>query len=167
MRTSLFLILLCLLLTGCGTAVPAETTVPPATEPEHMMIGNPWVSYDSMQEAEKAVGFSFTLPEIVAGSYQAESFRVMAGQLMEVVYRDSAFEVTVRQQPGEGQDLSGDYRTYDSITVTETDKATITFKSNGTEWLYLISCNGYSYSMYAPNKFWGDSCNDFGTLLTQ
>ena len=167
MRNSLFLILLCLLLCGCGTTAPTDTSAPTSTEPENLMIGNPWVSYDSMEEAEEAVGFDFTLPETVAGSYQAESFRVMAGTLMEVMYRDDAFLVTVRQQPGEGQDISGDYRTYDSITVTETDKATITFKSNGTEWLHLISCNGYSYSMYAPNKFWGDSCNDFTTLLTQ
>lgn len=160
-------LLLCLALTGCTAAAPEETAAVPteAAAPQNLTLANPWVSYASMEEAENAVGFSFVLPETVAGSYKAESFRVMAGQLMEVTYRDDSFEVIVRQQPGEGQDLSGDYRTYETIQVTEADGYTITFKSNGRQWLYLVSANGYSYSMYAPNQFWGDSCSDFGSYL--
>lgn len=153
MKKLVFLALILVLLTGCGAS--SEDTAPLA------QLANPWAEHESLSAAEEAVGFSLSIPETVEGSYQAESFRVMNGLLLEVTYRDRDFEVTVRKMSGEGQDISGDYRDYETLSVTELDDRTITNKLLEDSWLTLISYDGYSYSLYAPNGYWGDSHGGF------
>ena len=160
------LFLLCLLLTSCAsTEQPPETTAETAPI---LQLANPWKDYPSLEEAEAACGLDFPLEDVVADSYKAESYRVMNGQLMEVTYRDNTFEVTVRMQAGEKQDISGVYEEFENITTFETDTHTITnkkIKEGGI--LQLISKDGCSYSFYAPNHYWGDSNADFLAFLNK
>ena len=113
-------------------------------EEELTQIGNPWVDYDRLSDAEDAVGFKLGMPTEITGGFIAEEFRVMNNELLEIVYRDGDYEVTVRKAPGEDQDISGVYSDPEA-------------KGN----LDLYSLNGYSYSLYAPNGYWGDSGEDF------
>lgn len=167
MRKTMILMLVCLMLAGCGNQVTPEETSVPTTEAA-LQIGNPWKSYDTLAEAEAVCGLTFPLRETVAGSYIAESFRVMNGQLLEVVYRDDEFEVTVRMESGEGQDLSGVYETFEKEVTFEEENYTITHKytANGGV-LQLISKDGFSYSLYAPIHYWGDSAADFLAFLNE
>ena len=157
----IFSVLLCLLciasLCACGKEAEATT---PATEAV-LQIGNPWVSYETLQEAEAAVGFSFPLEETIEGSYVAESFRVCNKELLEVVYRDGVFEVTVRMKAGEHEDISGIYEEFDIIEPFELGDATGVVKYKDGVWLKLVIYNGYSYSFHAPNGYWGDSAISF------
>lgn len=166
MKTVLSLLLACLLLAGCGsTAQPPETTTDTAPI---LQLANPWKDYPSLEEAEAACGLDFPLEDVVAGSYQAETYRVMNGQLLEVTYRDDSFEVTVRMQAGEGQDLSGVYEEFENITTFEMDTHTIINKKIKDGGLVqLISKDDYSYSFYAPNHYWGDSNADFLAFLNE
>ena len=163
---NLLILLCCLLLTACAApASPAEAT---ETTEQNMMIGNPWKDYASLAEAEAACGLAFPLEETVAGNCIAETFRVLNGELLEVRYRDDAFEVTVRMQAGEGQDLSGVYAEFENTVTFEEKTYTITHKNieNG-GLLTLISKDGFSYSFYAPNRYWGDSAADFLAFLNE
>ena len=166
MRKILLLTLLCMLLAGCHSD-PQPTEIPETTT-QNLMIGNPWKDYPSLEEAEAACGLDFPLEETVAGSYQAESFRVLKGELLEVSYRDDRFPVTVRMQAGEGQDLSGVYGEFENIVPFEEETYTVTLnyiKDGGL--LQLISMDGCSYSIYAPNGYWGDSNADFLAFLNE
>jgi len=161
-----FLILLCLLITGCTaeTAATDETVLPT----ESLQLGNPWKSYGSLEAAEAACGLDFPLEETVAGSYRAETFRVMNGELLEITYRDDSFDVTVRMKAGEDDDISGVYAQYSEIHTFEEAAYTMILKyiQNGGS-LQLISKDGHSYSFYAPNHYWGDSNADFLAFLNE
>ena len=166
MKQTMLILIICLLLAGCSSAAQ----IPETTEETAPMLqmGNPWKDYTSLEEAEAACGLDFPLEDVVADSYQAETYRVLNGELLEVTYRDYSFEVTVRMQAGEGQDLSGVYEEFEKITTYEMDTHTIInkkIKDGGI--LQLISKNGYSYSFYAPNHYWGDSNADFLAFLNQ
>ena len=156
MKKILVMLMCCLLICGCS-ASPAETSAPT----KNLQIANPWKNYSSLQEAEAASRLTFPMPEVIADSYTAESFRVMNGQLLEVTYRDSESEVIIRMQAGEGQDLSGVYGESESVRIFEVNGAAITsmYINGGT--VQLISKDGYSYSLYAPNQYWEDSNVDF------
>ena len=166
MKKTMLIFMVCLLLAGCGsTAQSPETTEETAPV---LQMGNPWKDYASLEEAEAACGLDFPLEDVVANSYQAESYRVLNGALLEVTYRDDTFEVTVRMQAGEGQDISGVYAEYKEIHTYEEESYTIILKyiqDGGI--LQLISKDGYSYSFYAPNHYWGDSNADFLTFLNK
>ena len=166
MKQAILILIICLLMAGCSsTAQPTETAAETAPV---LQLANPWKDYPSLEEAEAACGLDFPLEDVVAVSFKAESYRVMNGQLMEVTYRDNTFEVTVRMQAGEKQDISGVYEGFENITTFETDTHTITskkIKDGGI--LQLISKDGCSYSFYAPNHYWGDSNADFLAFLNQ
>ena len=118
-------------------------------------IGNPWSDWDSIEEAEAAVGFSFALPEVIADTYVAEVFRTMNDELIEVVYRDEGFEVCVRKRKGEGQDISGDYNVYEICEETDYYGAVIMNYLNSVDPAakQIISYHGYSWSLVAPNGY--------------
>ena len=158
-------ILVCLmilpLLAGC-TAPKAEQ------EPASQMvaIGNPWTDWASIAEAEAAVGFVFGLPEDIGGFAVAE-IRTMNNELLEIVYRRDDFEVCVRKQAGEGQDISGDYNLYETSGETDRGGATVTFCRNSGNGAIkqLLSYRGYSWSLVALKGFGESSEWDFVDLI--
>ena len=159
---SVILALLCIVsLSGCGKEAESTAPTTEAATESMLQIGNPWVSYDTLQEAEAAVGFDFPLEETVEDSYVAEEFRVCNGELLEVVYRDEMFEVTVRMKVGEHEDISGVYGEFDTVEPFELGDATGVVKYKDGAFLKLLIFNGYSYSFYAPNGSWGDSAISF------
>ena len=162
MKKTVSIILLCLILAvssvGCGGQTAKQNPVS-----QSVAIGNPWSDWNSIEEAESAVGFSFGLPAVVADRYTAVVFRTLNNELIEIIYRDTDFEVCVRKQKGEGQDLSGDYNQYDTCTEENINGGTITHyhHSDNSAVKQLISYDGYSWSLVAPNGYWGDSDLDF------
>ena len=159
MKKTMLIFMVCLQLAGCGSTVPAPETTE-ETAPV-LQLANPWKDYASLEEAEAACGLDFPLEDVVADSYQAESYRVLNGELLEVTYRDATLEVTVRMQAGEGRDLSGVYAEFENISTLETEAHTlISKKIKDGGIVQLISKDGYSYSFSAPNHYWGDSNAD-------
>ena len=152
MKKIISIIILCLfgtiLLVACGkqeVEKPSQTT----------MIGNPWSSWDTIQEAESAVGFAFGLPEVLADSYEAGTIRTLNDKLIEVVYYCGDFKVCVRKQEGEGQDISGDYNQYETCREESYNGGTIANYHNSTNNAVklIISYNGYSWSVVAPEGY--------------
>ena len=153
--------LLCLVLPFVFTRCAAAKTE--KQEITNAAIANPWSAWSSVAEAEQAAGFSFGLPEVIAGTYVADEIRTMNTELIEVVYRDGDREVRVRKQEGEGQDISGDYNTYDIRTEESYRGGTIIscHSTNNNAVKQLVSYGGYSWSLVAANGYWGDSNLDF------
>ena len=155
-------ILLCLILlllfAGCGKAADKETELPQSAQ-----LANPWSSWASIAEAEREVGFSFGPPEVIAETYIAEEIRTMNSEMIEVIYRDEDFEVRVRKQSGEGQDISGDYNKYAFCSEQNNHGGTLTsyYNSDNNAVKQIVSYQGYSWSFVAPNGYWGDSNQDF------
>lgn len=158
MKKITFIVLWCFVIStifaGCGNQAAEQDQIS-----QNVAIGNPWSDWASMEEAEAAAGFSFDLPEVIAGSYIASSFRTLNNELIEIIYRDSDYEICVRKQKGEGQDISGDYNQYDTCTEETFDGGTIShyYNSNNDAVKQLISYKGYSWSLVAPNGYGVDS----------
>ena len=158
MKNVVSIILVCLLIPavfiGCGTQ-----TVEQDQGSQMVAMGNPWSDWDSMEEAEEAVGFSFELPEVIGDRYTAVAFRTMNNELIEIIYRDAEHEIRVRKQKGEGLDISGDYTQYDICTEENINGAAITHyhTSDSTAVKQLISYGGYSWSIVAYDGYQGDS----------
>ena len=164
-KTCIILIALILSVFILGCSMTDDTQ---QSEQAYAELTNPWDEWKTLEEAEKAVGFEFGLPTVMTDSYKAESFKTLNDELIEVVYRDDDYEVIVRKQKGEGQDISGDYNEYLEHGNHERSGA-------GIEWFWglsdnktpfnpsktLISYDGFSWSLVAPKGYWGDSQEDF------
>lgn len=168
MQKNASIIFLCCIISaifaGCWNQTVAQVQISQTTA-----IGNPWSDWDSIKEAESVIGFSFGLPEVIADSYNAVSIRTLNNELIEVVYCDEGFEVCVRKQKGEGQDISGDYNKYETCTVMNHNGGTITnyHNSDNNALKQLISYKGYSWSLVAPNGCWADSNWDYVSKILE
>ena len=139
-------ITICFAFVGCGNEDAEVTT-------QMALIGNPWSDWDSLEEAESAVGFSFGIPETIADTYNATAFRTMNNEMIEVIYHDEDSEMRVRKQKGEGEDISGDYNEYDTCTEEDFDGGTITSYRSSESAKHIISYKGYSWSITVQNGY--------------
>ena len=159
MKKVVTIIMLCLIIStiyvGCGEQKREQM--------QTATIGNPWSNWNTIEEAEAVVGFSFGLPEVIADSYSVVSIRTLNNKLIEVVYQNGDFKVCVRKQKGEGQDISGDYNKYETCTVENYNGGTITnyYNSNDNAVKQIISYKEYSWSLVALNGCGEASVWDF------
>lgn len=148
---------LALSLTACGgqqNSGEPQNSGDAAQEEPNAQIANPFVDYDTLEDAEHAAGYSYAVPEVVEG-YDAAAFRVMnGGELLEVIYRSADDELTARKAPGDG-DISGDYTAYKVEAIA--DKAelpSVTFKGDGDSVMEMVHLalwtdteRGFTYSL--------------------
>ena len=133
-RNSILALLLCVLFvavgTGCSMQKPATQT--DATKAQKTtksaQIANPVKTYDSLAKAEKAAGFTFTVPEgvnVKGADYAQYYWSTINENLIEVRYGGEGDEVCyMRKAPASAADdddvdISGDYNVYDMVKEVE------------------------------------------------
>ena len=133
-------------------------------------FGNPWSEWNSIEEAELATGFSFGLPNVIGDCCAAE-FRTMNNEMIEIIYKDQdeGYEVCIRKQKGEGQDISGDYNEYEICSEKEYYGGSIAVYSNsGNDAMkVIIGYRGYSWSIVTTDGLSSDSLEDFLSSISK
>lgn len=118
---------------------------------ETAQIPDPWQACDSLEEAGKLAGFSFTAPEALDG-FDEKYISAIENDIAQVIFSNgdnSEAEVTFRKGVGD-EDVSGDYNEYKTVETQQIDGKTVTVKSNdGVIYTALWSDGGYSYSIFA------------------
>lgn len=126
-------------------AFAAETT---AVNDTIIGMPNPFIDYDTLEEAEKAVGFEINVPESIDG-YSEKLISVMDGKMIQVVFVEGDKQICIRKEKG-NDDISGDYTKYADKKMTDVDGVTITLKGgNGKYGNATWTADGYSYSIGA------------------
>ena len=125
---------------GAGTNEAADTS-------ELVQYVNPFAEYDTLEEAERAVGFDITVPDSY-GDYSELSYMVVGGEMLEVQYYDAGENrgMYIRKAPG-SEDISGDFNQYDDIREIQVGGNTVTIKGSGGEFSLALWISGdYSYA---------------------
>lgn len=132
-RNPILALLLCVLLTvlftGCAKQ-NANGQPDAATEAAagNAQIANPVKTYDSLAKAEKAAGFTFTVPEGVnldGEDYAQYYWSTINENLIEVRYGGEGDEVCYMRKAAasaaddDEADISGDYNVYDTVKEAE------------------------------------------------
>ncbi len=146
------------LLADCGipamTNAAEQTTQTTEAEPS-TCLPNPFVDYDSLEEAEKAAGFTFTVPSSVTVEGKTSASRgvqVMSGTMIQVLYMDAdGNELLCLRKEAGSDDLSGDYNTYDYEGKLTAGDVTVSVRGASKDLLSdaIWTKDGYSYSVYA------------------
>ena len=135
-----------------AVAASSEEESEAAEEAPNAMIANPFSEYDKPEEAEKAAGFSFAVPEEAAGG-KPSVYRVIRGELYEVIFRGNDGNEILRLRKGPGEnDISGDYNDYSSTSAETIDGRVVTMRGVE-EDIYLVTWveDGYSYALMAES----------------
>jgi len=148
-------------LCACGDTVSQTSEVTTAEseleavdnseDDEMSQLANPFVDYESLEEAEAATGFELQVPDAPEG-YDTVLYRVMNSSMIEVIWMSSDDEDAVeayriRKEAGDG-DISGDYNEYSEVSTVESDGRTVTMKgSDGKVFVMTWTDDGYTYAM--------------------
>ena len=110
-------------------------------------IPNPSVSYKTLDEARKAVGFSFAVPTSLPANYQMKDIIVISNDLAEIFYKKDNKEILYRTAKG-NLDISGNYTVYEEIKTVMVGSAKVTTKGKGNLVnLAIWTKDGISYSL--------------------
>lgn len=125
-----------------------------------VQIPNPFEEYETIEQAQEAVGFELNAPEEINGCAE-RVFRVNREcGLLEVIYRDKDGDraYTIRKAAGDG-DISGDYNKYTYSSTVDG----IEVKGEGTSACFLAVWvnGGYTYAVSAEKAL---SCDDMLAL---
>ena len=135
--------------TADGTVIPGSDskTWGPAEDGENIQIPDPWQECTSLEEAGKLAGFSFTAPESVDG-YTERYIAAIENEIAQVIFSNGDdSELYFRKGVG-GDDISGDYNTYDVTEEQTIDEHTVLCKGNdGLIYTATWTDGTYSYAV--------------------
>lgn len=135
--------------TADGTVIPGSDskTWGPAEDGENIQIPDLWQECTSLEEAGKLAGFSFTAPESVDG-YTERYIAAIENEIAQVIFSNGDdSELYFRKGVG-GDDISGDYNTYDVTEEQTIDGHTVLCKGNdGLIYTATWTDGTYSYAV--------------------
>lgn len=134
--------------TADGTVIPGSDpkTWGPAEDGENIQILDPWQECTSLEEAGKFAGFSFTAPESVDG-YTERYIAAIENEIAQVIFSNGDEDDSTlyfRKGLG-GDDISGDYSTYDVTEEQTIDGHTVLCKGND-GLIYTVTWTDGTYS---------------------
>ncbi len=115
-----------------------------------MQLANPFETFQSLEEAEKAAGFTMPLPASLPDGYSADAYRVlMTGEKMiEVILRNANREIRFRK--GGPDNNSGVHEQYPENSQEDLDGIAVTF--GGKDALVHVAywkADGFAHSISA------------------
>jgi len=99
-------------------------------EKKTIQIPNPLVSYNTLDEARKAVGFLFAVPTSLPANYQRKDIIVISNDLVEIFYKKDNKRILYRTAKG-NSDISGNYTVYEKVKTVMVGNAKVTTKGKG------------------------------------
>lgn len=137
-----------IMLTMCTMMAVILTACTKETKEE---VANPFVEYETMDEAQEAAGFTINVPDKVPEGYTLSTIRVIENDLADITYLNGENEITFRQAKG-SEDISGDYNEYSETNEVKVGDIQVTTKGNDGVVNVAVWTNGdYSYSIGANN----------------
>lgn len=117
----------------------------------NVQIANPYKSFDTLEAAAEAAGFSIQLPATVPNWVSEVSFGTINGKMLEIIYAGENDKITLRKAPG-ADDISGDYNVYSETNELTVGEKTVTVKGNDSTVSVAIWQDGeYTYAMTFQN----------------
>lgn len=112
-------------------------------------VSNPFVDYDTAEEAFAVLGYETSLPEAI-GTSDNVLYRVMNEILLEVIYYEGETEIARIRKAEGAEDISGVNTLFTSEEEQEVESRQVTFKGDGEKIQLAIWVEGaYTYSVYA------------------
>ena len=98
--------------TQAGAEAAAEAATEEEPEETGTQIPNPYVDYETLEEACEAAGVSLRLPDSIEG-YERIDYQAIDGQMINVIYTAADGSMLLIRKAKGSEDISGDYNEYE------------------------------------------------------
>ena len=122
------------------------------TDKKSTQIPNPFVSYNTVADARKAMGVDFAVPSLLPKNYKQDVISIMNDtemKMAQIVYQNGDNKLYYRVSLTSG-DISGDYNEYETTKTVAIGELKVTLKGNkGLANIVSWEANGFNYCMMA------------------
>ncbi len=108
----------------------------------NVTIANPNVEYQTLQEAQNAIGFDFNID---LSDFNNLAYTVINNEILEIEYKDNNDHLVCRKSKG-SEDNSGDFNTYDVTDDDSINGVDVSIEKNNDNILITFVYDDYSYS---------------------
>lgn len=118
-------------------------------EPEETgtQIPNPYVDYETLEDACEAAGVSLLLPDSIEG-YERVDYQAIDGQMVNVIYTAADGSMLLIRKAKGSEDISGDYNEYEHNSEQTINDIDVQVRGNGDTLSAAVWYdNGEAYSM--------------------
>ncbi len=113
-----------------------------------VQIPNPFVEYETVEDAKKVLAFNPKYPTSVPNEYKTEDISVMNNSMLQIIYKDmKGTQITYRMEQG-FEDISGDYNVYSNVKDIKIGDLTVKVRLGDESSSAVWTNNGYSYSIF-------------------
>lgn len=109
---------------------------------DNTMVVNPNVEYQTLKEAEKAVGFEFGVD---LSDFDNLTYTVIDNEILEIEYEENGQKLICRKAKG-NEDVSGDFNKYDATYDKDINGVNVTISTGTDNTLVTFNYDGYAYS---------------------
>ena len=114
-----------------------------------VQIPNPFVSYEDISTAKKALNFEPSLPAYIPEGFILDDISVTGNDFLQIIYRDNNDNSLSFRTAKVNYDISGDYNTYSNTETMKINSIDVTLKGNGNLYYGASwSHNGEAFSVY-------------------
>ena len=118
-------------------------------ESNSAQLANPFITCDTLAEAEEIAGFTMSIPDSLA-DFDQNMIQAVDKSMIQVFYGNDR-QILVRKGTGT-EDISGIYTEYSLTKTFDVSGSTVTLKGDGDSInLAVWTRDGYSYSVYAES----------------
>ena len=133
--------------TQAGAEAAAEAATEEEPEETGTQIPNPYVDYETLEEACEAAGVSLRLPESIEG-YERIDYQAIDGQMVNVIYTAADGSMLLIRKAKGSEDISGDYNEYEHNSEQTINDIDVQVRGNGDTLSAAVWYdNGEAYSM--------------------
>lgn len=133
--------------TQAGAEAAAETATEEEPEETGTQIPNPYVDYETLEEACEAAGVSLLLPDSIEG-YERVDYQAIDGQMVNVIYTAADGSMLLIRKAKGSEDISGDYNEYEHNSEQTINDIDVQVRGNGDTLSAAVWYdNGEAYSM--------------------
>ncbi len=134
-------------MTSCNENNTKESSKTNSGDTKPVEIPNPFTECDTISDAEKLTGFTFTVPESIE-NYGNPKIRVINNEIIEIMFINENDDKITFRKAQTNDDISGDYNNYtDEKSITVGDK-TVTLKGNDGKIMTSVwKYDNFSYSV--------------------
>lgn len=130
----------------------ASFTKAGANDNNAVQIPNPLVEYKTVDEAKNTLSFDAPVPTFVPDGYKIDYVGTIAGETLQIFYKNGKNEIVFRTEKSESDDISGVYETYERVENADINGITAVLKGSGEKINIAVFKNGASaYSVYSPD----------------
>ena len=133
--------------TQAGAEAAAEAATEEEPEETGTQIPNPYVDYETLEEACEAAGVSLRLPDSIEG-YERIDYQAIDGQTVNVIYTAADGSMLLIRKAKGSEDISGDYNEYEHNSEQTINDIDVQVRGDGDTLSAAVWYdNGEAYSM--------------------